>query len=280
MSLRDDLNSVVMQQTSDYKEEPTGNSSTKGNINTRELTDSVLASPDEKKEKKNPFKHKKDENAELMDNKKKLIIAGSVIGGIVFLVCFGLGFHYITKDRGTAWMQEIEEGELPTFEYSAEERAILRENGYTGDDIERFEVEERDYRSLVKEAEEARKLKYETEILPYLDGASPQYKELERLTWLGTGDMSSVILTSSEGQYEQRYGSYNCDYVKLPAKGSQLFIKLTLMDFNNKEIFMTVTPERYNELQDTGNIVVTIEYYRYSDGSILVHSVYEKDIKG
>lgn len=281
MSLADNLEDI-MKQTSDYREEaPGGKSSEQSAKDVEKINEEILggadATPNNKKKRENPFKHKDDEDGG--SNRKKFLIAiGGMLGVALLVGGLYAAYTYATRDRGTDWMQEVEENPAPAFQYSIEEREVLRANGYTADDIERFEVEERDPVQLVEEAKAARKAVYDEEIKPYLDGASPKFNELKELTWLGTGEMSSTILSSEEGQYEQRLGAYNCDYKKIPAYGSQLFVKLTLMDFDGKEIFMTVTPDRYNELSDTGNIVVTIDYYLYSDGSILVHDVFEKDI--
>lgn len=272
MSLRDDLDSITMNQTKGYKEESPDNYKEVESINEEILGESKPQETNASK-RNNPFK-----NNDNIDTKKILTVV--LILTAVVLLAFG-GFKiytYLSQDKGASFYQEIEEGDVAAFSYSMDERDLLRVNGYTADDIERFEIEERNPSELIKESESRRKELYDYEIKPYLDGASDKYKSLESMTWIGTGDMSPLILNTETINYEERYGSYNCDFIKIPPKGSQLFVKLDLMDFN-KEIFMTMTPERYNELPESGNIVVVIEYNKYADDSILVTDVQEKDIK-
>lgn len=269
MSLKDDLEGISMKQTKEYKEEAPS---------TEESIDEVneVINNGGKKERPNPFK--KEEDGENKLNPKKAIIG---LGILILVVVVGFGATQISKkissNKGASFLDDMED-EIASFKYDMEERELLRANGYTGDDIERYEVEEINPYQLIREAEARRKEINDNEIAPYLDGASDKYKELEAKTWLGTGPMSPNILNTEEVNYEQRYGSYNCDYEKIPPMGSQLFLKVHALDFN-KVIFMTVTSERYNELEPEGNIVVDIEYNKYEDDSILVTNVYEKDIR-
>ncbi len=254
MSLKDDLDSVLMEQTSSYKEE----SCSKSTNNFKEEEDVV----DDVKVRKNPFKSIKI---------NKLFI----IAIVVLIISFIAGIvvpRYFLKDEGAKFLDEMEES---TFEYSLEDRELLRVNGYTGDDIERFEIEERDVTDLVEESEQKRQEIYDAEIKPILDGASPEYKKLKSQTWVGSPKMSDTIL--SEDAMEERVGTYNCDYEKIDPCGTQLFLKLDLKEFK-QSAFITVTANRYRELENTGNIVVVIEYDKYSDDSILITDVREKDI--
>jgi hypothetical protein len=279
MSLRDDLESIQMNQTRAYRDEepgspPTNNSN---NSSTTSQPNQGSQSQSEREGAPNPFRNE-DGSSTFSLNKKTIMFGGGAILVIILVVVFYFGFNSINSDQGAGFLQELEDGSIPSFQYSMEERELLRTNGFTADDIERYQVEERDPTVLVSEAKEARQRLYDEEVKPLLDGASPAYKELESMTWLGTGEMDPVILSNQEGSYEEWYGTYNCDYIKVKPMGSQLFIKLDLAEFD-ESIFMTVTPKRYNELSQSGNIVVVIEFNKYSNNSILVTGVQEKDIK-
>ena len=273
MGLLDDIEFI--QQGSSYEEQPSAEA---GSV----VTEASSEASSSESSRSNPFSRRKKNKEssgpkEPKTGKEKLKLVGIGAGVILTVILIGCSAYFLTKDKGPAWMQEVEEEGIPVFEYSMEEREMLRLNGFTGDDIERYEVEERDPYVLAEEAENARKAKYDAEIKPYLDGASEEFKTLKSLTWIGTGAMSSSVLNENSN-YEERYGTYNCDYQKIPAYGSQLFLKLDLVDFNT-DVFMSVTPKRYLSLNDTGNIVVVIEYNKYDDGSILVTGIKEKNIK-
>lgn len=275
MSLRDDLNSIQMTQTKQYKEESPNKSSDTTNTSTTENKGaSINEEAPNKREAENPFN--KARLGEISGKRWIQISAGVLIVVVVAVVIVFAVKSKGSSDEGADFLAELEAG---AFSYTVEERETLRDNGYTADDIERYEADERDPYSLVQEAEQRRQEIYDEEVKPILDGASPKYKALEKMTWLGTGVMSQQILNNEEGSYEERYGTYNTDYIKVDPHGSQLFIKLTLKELNNQDIFMTLTPSRFNELDKSGNIVVVIEYNKYADGSILVTDVQEKDIR-
>lgn len=271
MSLKDSIE--FMKQGNEYEEE-----TVESNNNTDSSSNVIDNSSDtsiKRRKKDNPFKK---DGYDSVSKKPILTLIGITIA--IGVIASGSYFAYkkATEDKGADWLQEMEDGvEEAPFKYSADERSMLRVNGFTADDIERLEIEERDPYQAVKKAEQDRKEKYDKEIKPYLDGASEEFNTLKEQTWLGTGTMSEKILDMSE-HYSKKYGTYNCDYEKIPAYGSQLFLKLELDDFDTN-VFMTVTSEKYQELQDSGNIVVTIYYNLYDDNSILVTDIKEKNIR-
>ncbi len=87
--------------------------------------------------------------------------------------------------------------------------------------------------------------------------------------------MGQADLTYDEDttQYGYYYEVMNVDYIKLPAKGHQLFIKFFLE--NGDAVFMTVTPERYLELKESGNIVVRVSYTQTADGKRIITDMIE-----
>lgn len=266
MSLRDNIE--FMKQGPNYEEESPNEDTTGSQPKSETKVDTsyketIIKKDDSSSSKDSSFK----------PDTLKLALVG--IGVVAVLIGGYFIFKYATQDRGADFLNEVDSSQ-PAFKYSMEERAMLRNNGFTADDIERLEIEERDPYGAAKEAEDARKKKYEEEVAPYMDGASEEFKKLKEMTWIGGTPMSQEPL-NPEAVSEPWYGTYNCDYIKLPAQGVQLFLKLELTEFNTS-VFMTVTPERYAKLPESGNIVVTVDYNKYSDGSIVVTNVYEKDI--
>lgn len=269
MSLRDDLNSV-MKQTKDYKEE-SASKTNKNNDKVKEINEEIKNG---KPKEKDPFKSPSSKPSISLDKKKIGIIAGIVI----ILIVAVFAFSSISKNKEEEvpdWLEEVEEG-VGEFEYTDSEIQLLRDNGYTGDEIERFQIEERDAYELAEEAEESRQAKYKSEIQPYLDGKSAKYKQLESYTWLGTGEMDKTILKKNSS-YEYYTGSYNCDYTKVPAYGAQLYLKLEIKELKTVA-FMNIDADRYIQLSKKGNIVVKIDFHKYDNGSILITDITEKDI--
>ncbi len=163
---------------------------------------------------------------------------------------------------------------LGKFQYTVEELAELRVNGYTVDEVETYEALEIPAGSLITDAELKRKELYEREIAPYLDAASDEYKELAADTWVGQTEFQ---LNDDVAAYRFHTEVWNVDYKKLPSRGNQLFLKLTLED--GRVLFMAVTPEQYLGLSESGNIVVQVRYTTLGDGTQVVTQIVEKDIR-
>jgi hypothetical protein len=265
MSLADDL-TTIMKQTSTYKEETPSNIE---DIN-KEISDT--SNNESVKEDDNPFK--KISLSKILTNPKMIM---SMLG-IIILIIMGIIFiPELIKEPEDTGAEFLEDLDITTYKYSLEEKSLMRIAGYTADEIERYEIEERDPYELIKEVEIKRKEQYETDIKPLFDSASDEYKFLMNNTWVGGKDILPDVITTKDSNYNKSYGTYNCDYRKIPAKGSQLFLKLYIVELNST-VFMSITPERYSELNETGNIVVTLYFNEYSDGSIIVTEVSEKEI--
>lgn len=279
MSLNDDLDSINMRQTKDYKDEAVSSDIQK---EIKDINEKIAQDDSSSSEPKgeNPFGKRFKSSKESNFNVKKLALISTIVVlvGAVGLYFGNMLYGYITQDRGTDWMQEVEGEGTESFKYDLTERELLRNNGYNADDIERYEVEERDPYILVEEAKEARRLINEAEVKPYLDGASDEYKSLASMTWLGGSPISEEVLKGNEFDFEVTYGTFNCDYDKVPPRGSQLFLRLYLEEYK-QYVFMSVNSKRYVELKDSGNIVINMDYNIYPDGSIIITNVEEKDIQ-
>ena len=104
------------------------------------------------------------------------------------------------------------------------------------------------------------------------DTASPEYQELLNKTWLG-GAPLNLDAVDPNVIYNNTSRKMNVDYEKCGAQGSQLFLKLYLDD--GTAAFMTVTPNRWKELNDSGNIVVEVTWREAGELRIVtdVHEV-------
>lgn len=206
---------------------------------------------------------------------KPMVLLGIGLAVVVVLVTVVVfGSVSAKKKAEEDWQHAedlLEEEETYVFTYDADEIYDLRLAGYTGFEIDEFQEDERDVQELVKAAEAARYARYEEEILPYFNSASDEFKLLWRDTWVGQDDFD---LDYSKEYYDYVIDTVNVDYEKLPPKGHQLFIKYFLKHDSNA-CFMTVTPERYAELDSSGNIVLKIEYAITDDGTKVITDAYE-----
>lgn len=222
---------------------------------------------------------RKFKDLEALIKKPELLV---VSGLILIVMCLMLMVHSCAKRGDTDTTAESDsQTSKPTqtpvtinaFSYSIEELAALRTNGYTADEVEYYKSLEIPAESLVYDAQIKRQELYEEEIAPYMDAASDEYKELAADTWVGQEEFK---LQTDIGDYRYYTEVWNVDYKKLPARGNQLFIKLTVED--GSAVFMNVTPEQYLRLNDSGNIVVTVKYTKMGNGGRVVTDVWEKDI--
>lgn len=265
------INPKILEQTDAF------NDSTGPKPDSDELTldDIILDSdtndnPKEKRVPKNPLGDIQ------MPQLNIRLIAGAVLLVVVIAAAFAI-YNFFGRDQGADFMQDAESGEeIVAFSYTPDERDLLRENGYTADDIEKNEAWETDPYKLVEDAKAARQAVLDAEVKPIYDGASQAYKDLEASTWVGLPKMSNAVFDDTV-TYTKKYGTFNCDYTKVAAKGIQLFLKLDVKELKSS-VFMTVSPDVYKKLADTGNIVVNIDYWEYSTGDYVITYVEQKDI--
>lgn len=143
--------------------------------------------------------------------------------------------------------------------YTADEVAALRAAGYTGDEIEQFAASGVLSSDKIKEAEAARDAFVQEAIAPLYDATSQEYKDFINQTWLtlpkrnDTDEWSEIA-----GYYIERK---NLDYEKVDVYGNQLFIKVYLDDDTHKDwFFLNITPEEWNKLKASGNVIVNYTY--------------------
>ena len=209
--------------------------------------------------------------------KVKLAVTVASILLIIIAILFTLDF--VQKKKEEDILEQLEnsanENEV-TFTYSDEERKSLMQMGYTQIDIENFEISSLLMEDIIIEYDNMVAEHFEANIKPYLDGKSDAYKRLEEYTWLGGEEIDPEIDVNEQENYYSE--TVNCDFVKVPAMGSQLFTKVV----TPKGIiaFMPVTPYRYQTLEDSGNIVVEITYTIVPSGDLVITRVDEIDLGG
>lgn len=145
------------------------------------------------------------------------------------------------------------------FEYTEEEIADLRAAGYTGDEIEQFQTDEIDAQTKIDEAAKAQQDFITQQRNEVNAQEGDLYTDILNNTWLGMPenwkftDVTEEWTTISENR--------NVDYEKFAQHGNQLFLKVYLDDRVHEQwAFMQIDPIRYAQLEDRGNIIVTITF--------------------
>lgn len=143
-----------------------------------------------------------------------------------------------------------------TVSYKLDDIKVLRKWGYTANELEVASRDGVSAKALVEQAKKDREAAQREALKEVSDTASPEYQNLLNKTWLG-GDPIDLSGVDPNIVYNTETWTENVDYEKCGAQGTQLFIKLYLD--NGTVAFMSVTPGRYVELADSGNIVVNLE---------------------
>ena len=148
------------------------------------------------------------------------------------------------------------------FSYTDDEKSMLRARGYTAEDIEEGERLETDAKELIDKADQERKEYLDKTMKPLFDTTSPEYKRNAATTWLGLKDnMDGIKKIKKSIPYTEYEAIKNFDYERIPIRGHQPFIKVYIDGTKHKDwIFMSVSPQRYNELKARGNIIVRFNY--------------------
>lgn len=205
--------------------------------------------------------------------KSKLVLFG-IAGAVVVIIVFAVIWSFIPKQEpidepiidDPAIEQEVEF----TFEYLPEEIADMRAYGYTADEIEQAKEIQKPADVMIEEAKAAMEAKQKEVMDKLMDAATPEYKQLMAMTWLGGKDIKITALPEEEAEnYSVSTTKDNVDYVKVPAKGNQLFIRLSLQD--GTYAFMTVLPSRWVTLKDSGNIVIEYEVADYNGTPVITN---------
>lgn len=196
----------------------------------------------------------------------KPLVMGIVAGLLVLLVVMfvilpGLGSGEEIPVEETPPTEELEWiiPEPVAFKYTAEEVVKLRQVGYTGDEIESYQMAETPVTDLVAQAEAEREAWLNEVVAPLYDTASDEYKESISDTWLSLPEVYGEENFNSSGySHTERK---NLDYEKIRNYGHQLFIKIYLDDREHTDyFFLCITPDEWKRLNDSGNVIVNYTY--------------------
>lgn len=136
--------------------------------------------------------------------------------------------------------------------YSGSEVQSLRANGYTGDEIEYAAQQGRSYDELISEANAAREAANREWMDTVLNSASDGYKDLMNRTFLGLPTTAET--TEGREVYHVETKKENVDYEKIGVYNYQAWVKLHL---SFGDIFYLMPLDRYDDLANTGNIVIS-----------------------
>lgn len=244
-----------------------------------------------KKPKKKPVKKKK------RSSRNTALIAGAAIGstvliGMVAVVGINVAkakkvadqeaaeqeafeqtqrlyeYHQEMGDQPTLASDETEAETQPTFSvtYTSAELKALRKWGYTASELEIASRDGLTPQELVDSARADREEAQKEALAAVSDTASDEYKKLLNQTWLG-GEPLDVSQFTADYVYNTEERTEIADYEKCDPHGEQCFIKVYLD--NGDAAFMQVTPQRFNELPDTGNMVVVIDDVTLNDVTVI-----------
>jgi len=201
------------------------------------------------------------------DKTKSMLIAGAVIV-VIIVIAIALFSAKKASDKAAEERaaQLLEEEEA--FYYSPAEIEALRNNGYTGTEIEGFEELGIPAQLKIDEATLAREKLYKEEIAPVLDGASDAYRELEAKTWVGGEPFE--LTKYKEDEWSSRFKEMNCNYEKVEPHGYQLWVIISPHNIPDMKLFVSVSPEVYDKMYDAGNVVVNLEYKYNSDLNLTI----------
>lgn len=136
--------------------------------------------------------------------------------------------------------------------FSGDEVASLRANGYTGDEIEYAAQQGKSYDELINEANTARENANKEWMDTVLNSASDGYKDLMNRTFLGLPTTAET--TEGREVYHVETKTENVDYEKIGVYNYQAWVKLHL---SFGDIFYLMPLDRYDDLPNTGNIVIS-----------------------
>ena len=166
----------------------------------------------------------------------------------------------IGVDGGNDYVPEdvvpVYDGDLtPALDAYAES---LRKYGYTGDEISVAQRMGIPLEDLIYHSDEMMQAAAEEAALAAEDVNSDSYKEMKKFSIFS---LKAFKFENYEGRPETLKTDsivVNADYEKCPTRGYQLFLKIKFAE--NAYVFHAITPERWNVLPQTGNIVVRIRY--------------------
>lgn len=208
-----------------------------------------------------------------------------IIGGVVLAVVLGFGMVLyiisnhaqmetpnVPADPDTVVNPGIEDPDywsswVIAFQYTSEEIQQLRAWGYTGTEIEQYQVDQVPAADLIEASRQAQEEARATLANP----ESPEYKNLLEQTWLGEPSIT-VPYVGTDTAYTVTTRRVNCDYVKTEPHGTNLMLKVLLPDGTHH--FMEVSVIQWSRLAPSGNIIVDYSELSYN-GQVFITNMVE-----
>jgi len=200
---------------------------------------------------------------------RNLVITGIGVGILVLIIAAYFYFKpdfFSPKQLDNEILFEEPWGDFeeePIFTYSSHEANRLRAAGYTYREIEEFEYQEIvDIQPLVEAQFKARQDEFLDMYRAFLreakESGNEQYNYILSNTYLGLPPQEFI-----DEDDKRDYVTYteNVDYWKMPLQGWQPTVKLRLA--NDAVVYMHITPSRYEELRDSGNMNIRYDYIYY-----------------
>lgn len=178
---------------------------------------------------------------------------------------------------GTEVYEETPTTAVEPVEYSDTEAVTLRKYGYTADEIEFSREQGISYETMLEDAQLAQQEIAQQYVAGASDTGSAEYQRLINMTWLSGAPFHIEPAQPDEyGNMPIEYSAQtiNADFVKCGEQGTQLYLKLDLGALGSA--FMTVDPQRWVQLGDSGNIVVSVQMCSYN-GVNVITDVFEID---
>lgn len=154
---------------------------------------------------------------------------------------------------------------------STQQQIELRKHGYSGDEIS-FALEQGfDVDALIEAAVDLETAAQKEAIKRLSDTAGPEYKYLLNYTYLGQDEQPLVSQSDLPLEEQISYTEtvvLNTDFVKCPLNGMQLYLKCKYS--GDTYIWYQVTPQRYLDLPESGNIVLQLQLHHYGDSTYVV----------
>lgn len=215
------------------------------------------------------------------NSSKTLIIAGIAGAVLIVVVLIIIISMNLGKSDEIGEMPQLfrdtEQVDIPETKYSPDQIQSLRDNGYTGDEIEQFELNGDNPENLINIANKSREIELKETYKYLIDGIKDKdLLEFVKNTYYVNPKASLPKLEKDvNGEYEEPIAlslTENVDYWKVPFHGNQAMLKIKLK--SGEICFFQVPISRYMTLRDSGNIVVTYSKLEFGKQTI-IQDIYE-----
>lgn len=171
--------------------------------------------------------------------------------------------------------EPVYEPQMSIASLSSEDALRLRKYGYSGDEIafaleQGFSIDD-----LISASQNLLDQASKESLTRMSDSLSPEFQYMLDYTYLGQDEQELVAQFDLPAEERISYSEervINTDFIKCPIRGIQPFLKCKLDDTHS--FWYQVTPQRYCELPDSGNIVLTVQIIHYGE-SMFISEIYE-----